>query len=67
VYRELAVNEHVSWSWVGTKHALAYGHYRYDDAKPILEVLTLLEQQVTTGTRAHLATLLVASQQSRAK
>jgi hypothetical protein len=50
----------INWSWKGTKHALAYGHYRYEEVKLILDVLTLLEEPVTDKTRAQLAELLRA-------
>ena len=50
----------LQWSWNGTKHALFYGRHRYEDVKPIIDVLTLLEQPVTDATRAQLAQLLAA-------
>ena len=50
----------MQWSWTGTKHALRYGHVRYVAAKPILDVLELLEQAVTDETRTKLARLLQA-------
>jgi len=50
----------IGWSWKGTKHALAYGHHRYEEVKLILDVLSLLEKPVTAKTRAQLAELLRA-------
>jgi hypothetical protein len=56
-----SANDTVSgWSWKGTKHTLAYGRYRYEEVKLILDVLTLLEEPVTDKTRARLAELLRA-------
>ncbi|HEX8112905.1 MAG TPA: tetratricopeptide repeat protein [Kofleriaceae bacterium] len=60
VYREVATRTRLLWTWNGTKHALTYGRYRFEDMKPIVEVLTLLEQPVTDETRAQLARLLAA-------
>jgi tetratricopeptide (TPR) repeat protein len=57
-YREIGNDTSINWSWKGTKHALAYGRHRYEEVKPILDVLALLEKPVTDQARAQLADLL---------
>jgi hypothetical protein len=58
VYRDAPTNVGIEWTWTGTKHALLYGQHRYEDVKPIIDVLTLLEQPVTDATREQLTRLL---------
>lgn len=57
-FGKLANGTLIQWSWKGTEHTLLYGHVRYEAAKPVLDVLELLEQAVTDKTRAELARLL---------
>ena len=57
-FRKLANGTVIQWTWTGTKHALRYGHVRYEAAKPIVDVLDLLEQPVTDETREKLARLM---------
>lgn len=57
-YNEIANGGSIQWIWKGTKHALKYGHIWYKDAKPIVDVLELLEQPVTDETRERLPRLL---------
>jgi WD40 repeat protein len=59
VYGELANVTFINWSWRGTRHVLEYGHFRFEEVKPILDVLALLGREpVTDKTRARLASLL---------
>jgi hypothetical protein len=58
--RQIASGSIIRWTWNGTKHALKYRDVRYEDARPILDVLELLEQPVTDETRSKLARLLRA-------
>jgi hypothetical protein len=61
-YREsvTVTDANLQRSWNGTKHALAYGCHRFEDVKPIIDVLTLLEEPITDDTPAQLAKLLAA-------
>jgi hypothetical protein len=64
-FRQFANDAVIGWTWTGTKHALRYGRVRYEAAKPILDVLELLEQRVTDETPAKLARLLLARGEQR--
>jgi tetratricopeptide (TPR) repeat protein len=59
VYGEFANNHRINWSWRGTEHALEYGRFRFEEVRPILDVLALLDREpVTDRARARLASLL---------
>jgi WD40 repeat protein len=57
-YHELANGARIDWTWKGVEYALKYGHFRFRDVKPIVDVLTFLKQPVTDVTRATFVDLL---------
>jgi len=57
VYGEFA-NHAFNWSRRGTKHALEYGPFRFEEVNPILDVFAFLSEPVTDRARARLASLL---------
>lgn len=57
-YAELASDTHIGWTWDGIKHALSDGRCPHEQVEPILDVIELLGQTVTSETRARLSSVL---------
>ena len=57
-YEALPDSASIEWTWTGTKHALTYGRYSAEESQPVLDVLALLEEDVSKESRAKLRTLL---------
>jgi len=58
VYNDAANGARFNWSWEGTMYALKYGRFRFEEVKPIIDVLELLTKPVTDETRSQLTELL---------
>lgn len=64
-YAALSESTHINRSWKGTKHALTYGRYLSEESQPVIDVLNLLEKEVTDENRAQLRTLLAPPTRTR--